>query len=251
MYHLDEYLQQGGFPEIIKDMIVKEKIMNEYFELVVYKDIIDRYKIKNTKLITWLIHSCIASAAAELSIHKTFLDLKSQSVKASKNTLYNYLSLLEDSLFLFIVSKYAHSIKKRNPLINKTYINDACFFKRIDASKNTGKKMENATYLELLRRKKPLENIHYYKNVQGEEVDFVITEGNRVTQLIQVCQEMDAMKTRQREVRALCKAGAELGCKNLIIITEDKERTEDFVWFGKKARITSNPLWKWLLREES
>ncbi|MFH1072120.1 MAG: ATP-binding protein, partial [Nanoarchaeota archaeon] len=160
MHHLDEYVQLGGYPEIIKepDPLMKDRIINEYFELIVFKDIIDRYKIKNTKLVTWLIHACILSASSELSIHKTYLDLKSKGLEASKNTLYNYLSLLEDSLTIFMVDRYSHSVKKVNPLINKVYIDDTCFFRRIDSSRNVGKKMENVVYLELMRRKRPLAN---------------------------------------------------------------------------------------------
>jgi predicted AAA+ superfamily ATPase len=250
MHHLDEYTQLGGYPEIIKesDPLIKERIINDYFELVVFKDIIDRYKIKNTKLVKWLINSCILSASSELSVHKTYLDLKSRGLKASKNTLYSYLSLLEDALMIFIVSKYVYSVKKVNPLINKIYIDDTCFFKCVDSSKNVGKKMENMVYLELMRRKNPLANIHYYKNIQGEEVDFVITEGNKVMQLIQVCQKLDDIDTKQREIRALLKAGSELKCKKLIIITEDYQGTEEAEWFGNKGKIEYIPIWKWLLK---
>lgn len=99
----------------------------------------------------------------------------------------------------------------------------------------------------MTRRKRPLANINYYKNVQGEEVDFVITEGNKVMQLIQVCQKLDDIDTKQREIRALLKASSELKCKNLIIITEDYQEIEEAEWFGNKGKIEYIPIWKWLL----
>jgi uncharacterized protein len=54
------------------------------------------------------------------------------------------------------------------------------------------------------------------------------------------------LETKNREIRALIKAGKELRCKNLLIITEDKEGEEKIEWFGDKAVIQFIPLWKWL-----
>jgi predicted AAA+ superfamily ATPase len=249
MNSVDEYLEFGGYAEIIneQDTELKTKIISEYFEIITYKDIIDRYKIKNTRLIQWLLKSSISSGASELSIRKVYLTLKSQHLQASKNTVYDYFSLLEDALFIFPISRHSFSERKKDFSINKTYINDNCFMKIVDSSKNIGKKMEQAVFLELLRRKRPLSHIFYYKNVQANEVDFVITEGNKPTQLIQVCQKVDDITTKQREIRSLIKAGSDLNCKNLIIITEDYQGTEEAKWFDNKGKITYIPLWKWLL----
>ena len=54
-------------------------------------------------------------------------------------------------------------------------------------------------------------------------------------------------KTRDREVRALLKAGKELKCSKLTVLTlrEDKEETSE--WFGIKGTITYKPLGRWLL----
>jgi predicted AAA+ superfamily ATPase len=51
--------------------------------------------------------------------------------------------------------------------------------------------------------------------VEQEEVDFVVKQGNRISELIQVCTDATGSLTRHREVRALIKAGNELNCKNL------------------------------------
>ncbi len=46
--HLNEYIEFGGFPEIIQENNNENKLrmINEYFNLVVYRDIVERYKIK-------------------------------------------------------------------------------------------------------------------------------------------------------------------------------------------------------------
>lgn len=242
---VNEYLEFGGFPEIIMEENKEDKIkiINEYFNLIIYRDIVERYKIKNTNLIKWLIKSLAMSFSKEFSVHKLYLTLKSKGIKVSKNTLYSYLSILEDSPFIFFAPKFSYSIKKREFSINKVYLCDICFTKLVEVTKNLGSKMENIVFLELERRKQSLTNIFYWKNIQHEEVDFVVKEGHKIKQLIQVCYDINDIDTKKRELRALIKASKELKCNNLLIITEDYEAEEKI----KDKRIKFIPLWKWLL----
>jgi hypothetical protein len=74
----------------------------------------------------------------------------------------------------------------------------------------------------------------------------VVREGLKVTRLIQVCREPSDPKTRRREVRALLKAGAELKCQDLAILTADTEAEEALSWFGHRGTIKFMPMFKWL-----
>jgi len=240
---LSEYLEFGGFPEITQESGEnKLKSISEYFDMIVYRDIVERYKIKNTHLIKWLIKSIITSFASEFSVHKLYLILKSRGIKLSKNTLYSYLSMLQDAMFVFFLEKFDYSIRKRELSISKAYISDVGFTKIAEASKDIGKRMENVVFLELERRKSPLTSLFYWRDVQGKEVDFVLKE-RRIKQLIQVCHNIDDYDTKKRETRALLKASKELKCSNLLIITDDKECKERI----KGKTIKYVPLWKWLL----
>lgn len=243
----NEYLKFGGFPEITleKDNETKTRIIQEYFNLIVYRDIVERYKIKNTELIRWLIKSLISSYSKEFSINKLYKILKSRGIKLSKNTLYSYASMLQDSMFVFFLPKFDYSIRKKEFSINKAYLNDVSFTKILEFSGDKGRKLENIVFLELERRKKPLSELFYWKNQQQEEVDFVIKEG-RVQKLIQVCINIDDYDTKKRELRALIKASNELKCNNLLIITGDKEGEEKIK--GKKIKFI--PAWKFLLEKE-
>jgi len=245
--HLDRYIEFGGFPEIIQEDSNenKLKIINEYFNFVIYRDIVERYKIKNTMLIKWLMRSLISSFSKEFSVHKYYLTLKSRGVKVSKNTLYTYLSMLADVLFIFQIQKFDYSVRKRDITISKVYLNDTCFSKIGEFARDIGRKMENIVFLELERRKKPLADIFYWKNRRQEEVDFVIKSPEGVEELIQVCYDPTDIDTKKREIRALLKASRELGCKNLKIITWDYEDVE--VIDGREIKFI--PLWKWLLEK--
>lgn len=84
---------------------------------------------------------------------------------------------------------------------------------------------------------------YYYKDYAQNEVDFVIKDGLKISQLIQVCYLIDNQNTKERELKSLIKASKELKCDNLLIITWDYEAKEIY----KKREIDFMPLWKWLL----
>jgi len=88
-----------------------------------------------------------------------------------------------------------------------------------------------------------LTEVHYWKDHQQNEVDFTIKQGPAVKQLIQVTHAAARDEVRDREVKSLLKAGTELRCRNLLVITWDYE---DEIR-EKNKRIKCLPLWKWLL----
>ncbi len=244
---LGEYMDFGGFPEIVSESNTETKlrIISEYFNLVVYRDVVERYKIKNTFLIKWLIKSIITSFSKEFSVHKTYLTLKSREIKASKNTLYAYTSMLQDAMFVFFLPKFSYSIRKRELSLSKAYLCDVCFAKLSEVSKDEGKKMENTVFLELERRKGPLTELSYWKDYTGKEVDFVVKEGTSIKELVQVTYASRRDGIEKRELNALINAGKELKCDDLLVITWDYEGEE------KSEGIKFVPLWKWLLESST
>jgi predicted AAA+ superfamily ATPase len=103
--YLREYLKYGGFPNIVIEKEIAERFFKEYLDLVVFRDVIERHKIKNVFIIKFLIKNMISSFAKEFSIHNLFNTLKSQNIKVSKKTLYEYALYLEDAFFSFFFNK--------------------------------------------------------------------------------------------------------------------------------------------------
>ncbi len=73
------------------------------------------------------------------------------------------------------------------------------------------------------------------------EVDFVLLTRGKVKELIQACYDTTDPDTRRRENDALIKAGKDLGCKDLKVITWDEDVK------GEGGCIDHIPLWKFLL----
>ena len=88
--------------------------------------------------------------------------------------------------------------------------------------------------------------LYYWKNLQQEEVDFVVKENTQVKELIQVCWDISDPRTKKREIRALLKAMDEFKQKKATIITEDYEAEETIT--GKA--IYYIPLHNWLLGQK-
>lgn len=243
--YLNEYLIYGGLPEIVLfDVNKKFELAQSYYNTVIKRDIIDRFKVKNEEVLKALIKLLLNST--EYSINKTYNTLKSLGYTIGKGTIQKYVRYIENSYFLVSTPIFSYKIKDQMQHPRKIYFIDTAFINAISTrfSQNLGRLYENIVAVELKRRRK---ETYYWKNAEKEEVDFLVMERDRITSLIQVCYDISDRETKQRETRALLKAGAELKCKNLMIITEDHEGMEKAEWFGKKGTIKYIPLWKWLL----
>lgn len=240
----DEYLRFGGYPEIALEQNETEKLktLKDYFDLVVYKDLVERYSIKNTKLIKWLIDYLVASLAKETSVNNIYNTLRSNQMKISKNTLYEYFSMLEDSFFIFALRRFDYSIKNEGLSIPKIYLDDHGFL-NLFSIEDFGKRMENIVYLELVReqQKRPLQKINYWKSIDNKEVDFIVRENKTVKQAIQVCYNINDERTKQRETTSLVKCLDYFKLKEGLIITKDAQYEEKVA--GKRIKIVAIADW--------
>jgi len=238
---LVEYLKIGGFPLTYK---VGRYFLSENYRDIVERDVIQRYNIKFKNALKDLAKYYVSNCAQEVSFNKlkNILNLK------SVHTVKDYSLYLSNAYLVFLLEKYSPKLKESIIAPKKVYCIDNGIVNTMGfkISENLGSLMENLVAIELLRRKsywfKEWE-VYYWKNSQQNEVDFVVKEGLKVKQLIQVTYAFGKDEIEKREVKALLKAGEELKCKNLLVITWDYE--DEVKLNGRKIKCT--PLWKWLL----
>src|SRR4030042_462086 len=243
---LHEYITLGGYPEpLIKKLDYKD-YLSTLFDSTIYKDIVKRFNIRFPNDIEDLAQQLLANTAKEFSYNNLAKTTKLKSV----STVQKYLGYLEEAFLFFQLDRFSYKPKEQIASNKKIYCIDNGFInaKAFKTSQNLGRLYENAAAICLKKMEldKTVE-IYYWKNQQQEEVDFVIKQGIKIQQLIQVCYDINDLETKNREIRALLKASKELKCKNLLVITDDKEGEEEIAWFGTKRRIRYAPLWKWLL----
>ncbi len=238
--YLEEYVQFGGFPELCcYGDILKIRTLQEYFDMVLYKDIVERYGIEKIDVMRALMRIVVKNFANRISVRKIYDILLSSGRKLSKNKMYEYFSYLEEIGFVVPLRRFSFSELQSAGSIPKFYLVDVGF-PTIFGMKDMGRRMENTVAMELQRRKhyfRPTMDVSYYLYRNGE-VDFVVNEGFEVKELIQVCYDPTDSLTRKREERSLLELSRRVGCKNLTVITWDYE--ED-------GEINYVPLWKWLL----
>lgn len=215
--HLLTYLDIGGFPGVQPlHPAARLQTLQGYVETVILRDIIERHKVTNVQLLRYMITTLIKNAAAPFSINKFYNDIKSQGYKVGKDTLYTYLSYVEDAYLLFAVPHFSESIRELQTTPKKIYVIDSGLLRANTFSQadNFGKEFENLIYVDLRRQGK---DVYYYKTKSGYEVDFVVTSKNEKPKLLQVAWDINDPETLEREERALRDAESELGIPGELI----------------------------------
>lgn len=239
-----EYLEWGGFPEVVLQREERERTLKEYFEMMLFKDVVERYGVKNIALARFIMAQIFQNFTKEISVNK--LAKSAGETAPSRVTVYDYFGKVQDSVAIFFINRLSSKAHLRESWPKKAYVCDNGLTKIAKFSEDTGKLMENLTFLELLRatNKQPLMEIYYWKEIDGE-VDFAVRRGGRVNSLIQVTYASHRKDIDRREVRALLAASKATGCKKLMVLTWGYDGSEQIE--GK--RIVFESLWRWLLEE--
>jgi predicted AAA+ superfamily ATPase len=235
---LSEFLDYGGYPEIIKseDSTLKRRLLSELYATVIQRDLIEKYSVRKTAVFRAFVNSLFGSACRNISISTIVNWFEAQGTKISSQTALNYLSYAQSAFLFFLVYPYSRKVKERNTK-PKLYVSDSGIMGLFEPDK--GKKLENAVLVELVRRG---EKIHYYKGASAD-VDFVLTKENRACQLIQVCYSINNPTTYAREINSLLNASEKLNCDDLTVVTFNENKTIK----QQKKVVKIIPAWKWLL----
>lgn len=195
---LDSYLAWGGFPEIVlADETLRPLILEEYASLMHYRDVVERYGVRNDALMRELLRHAFRNTATLLNVSKLHRDFRSLGFSVSKNTLFEYIGYLEDAFLVFLMPKQERSLRKQAHNPKKLHVIDPgliAAFKAIPG-RDVGRKLETAVFLEMRRSRK---NLFYYAN--GGEVDLCDDEGEM---FINTCWSLADPATRKRESEAM------------------------------------------------
>lgn len=241
-HHFENYLFAGGFPELtaISDPALKKKILQEYFNVMLYRDLVERYRITNLPVLRYFIRRVMEGVTSIVSPHKIFNELKSQGYRVGKNTLYEYLDAGE-AIYLFqILKKYHPSVLKQDLGEKKAYAIDNGLLNAVTFahSKDYGKLLENAVFLHLRRGERP---IFFHK--ESRECDFIMTGPGGELTPIQVTYSLSAPETAKREIAGLLDACKRLKSERGRIIT----MSEQALLREGGVTIEVLPAWQFLL----
>ena len=233
----DEYLQYGGFPEVIKvDVDDKRTIAKNIYNLLFYKDLVARFD-KNDYLLKLVVSKIAENITKEFSV--TSLANKIISVyKTSVPTVTDYFNILPEPFLTTNIYPYRSSFVQRESK-RKTYLADNSFIYINRVAPDKSRLFENLVFNYLQCR---YSEIFYYKTSNNLEVDFFIAEPERKI-LIQASYSLQDSDTREREIKSLIKAMEELNVHVGYIFTNNN--AEEIVINNKTIKVI--PFWREIL----
>lgn len=239
----EEYWETGGFPEVAGlNRMLRIKTHQEYFNAMLFRDLVERHDISHPKAVTDLAHWLVDNTGSLYSINNLTGYLKSLGHKAPKPAVSDYLEWFEDAYVLFTVRIFDASLARANTNPKKIYCVDHALVTSISSGilVNSGHLLENLVFTAL-RRVTP--DIFYYKTKAGREVDFIAGRQGPSRMLVQVCEWMADQQTRKRETTALAEAMTELKLSHGIIVTRNEEEQIQV----DSGKIDVVPAWRFLL----
>jgi predicted AAA+ superfamily ATPase len=234
IHHFLNYLNSGGFPEVVleDDADINLMRLNEYFDSILLRDIIVSKKIRESSKLIDLANYSLTNISARLSYMKM-----SKAIGLSVGSIKEYLLYLEQAYLIYQLNFFSYSLKislaiqkPRKIYCIDNGLRNAASFK---FSSDEGKLAENSIFIELKRRNL---DVYYWKG--RREVDFVVKRRDNMLMGVNVTytEVID-----EREIKALLEFKENFGerVSELILLTRNVERSED--------GITYIPIWKWLL----
>lgn len=237
---LRRYIENGGFPEVL--LTKQTKLLQKYFDDIIFKDIIDRHEIRDTNTVKRIAHFLLTNVANEYtynSIRKMF--------GVSLDLIRQYIGYIEAAYLTFSLNMFSFSLKEQAVNPRKVYCIDTGLRNVVGFkfSEDYGRLYENIVAIELKKRlSESLSEVYYWRSKQRKEVDFLVKEGLKTKEIIQVCWDIEDKKTKEREVTGLLSALKEFKLRRGLVITEDFEGEETF----GSIKIKYMPLWIWLLQ---
>ena len=234
----NDYCVGGGIPEYSKHRNLN--YLQGLYESIIFRDIVARYKLPNAVTLKKLVFFLASNCSKETS----YVALQKLLGLGSSTTISDYCGYLENSYLCFFMNRYSVSVKKQLRSPKKVYFIDHALAKTLgfSFSDDYGRMLENIVYIELRRRQY---SVYYHQD--QKECDFIIQEGNRVVEAIQVSQTLSNPLTKQREIDGLLEAMEAYSLKEGYILTENEQGEERIQSNGREYLIHIMPLWRWLL----
>lgn len=201
-----EYLEFGGFPEIVLASTKKEKgkLLEDIFTSYFQKEIEQFSDFRKTDLIRDFIVLLSENTGNILNLARF-----SSELGVSRLTLEEWLSFLKATYLIDLVPPYSRRQRVSIRKAKKIYFVDWGLAGKITPL-SVGQRFESCIF-HLLRSKGRL---FYYRKKSGVEIDFVLAEGNKNTAF-----EAKIRPTKRDEAK-LKKLSQELSIKEAVFVSE-------------------------------
>lgn len=184
---LENLLIYGSYPEIYQ--LESEKLKSQRIKYLasnyLYKDILKFSNIKNSEIILKLLQALALQIGQEVSYNEL-----ANLIGISKQTVADYISLLEKNFIIFRLSPYSGNLRKALSKLRKIYFLDLGIRNAIINNQNplnlrndVGKLWENFVIAEKYKQQFGLgfkTNYYFWRTYDKQEVDLVEEKGGQL-----------------------------------------------------------------------
>jgi uncharacterized protein len=209
----EEYLEFGGFPQVVlaENLERKKEFLMDIFKSYFEKDVQGLADFKEINKFRDLLLLLLKRVGTKLDITKL-----SNELGVSRETIYSYISFLEKTYFISLISPFTNSIDREVSGTKKIYICDNGIGKYLGNSEE-GSLLENAIFNNL----RNFGEIKYYERRSGGEVDFILPEKKTAIEV--------KNKGDEKDYSRLKKIAGDLKLKEFYIITKEFVDKKGFV----------------------
>lgn len=183
-----EYIQFGGFPAVVLEPNVERKkiLLLETFTSYFEKDAKNLADFKDMSKLRDLILLLVARTGSRLEILKL-----ANSLAVSRETIYSYLSFLEQTYFITLLPKYSGSIDRQAAGSRKLFFCDSGIV-NVLGQISLGQLFEQSVYQNFRQY-----SLNYYNRDGGNEIDFIV-DGQIALEVKLTASKLDINKLAQR-----------------------------------------------------
>ena len=227
---LDHLMLRGGFPEpcLASTGLEANRWRQQYFTDLVREDVLEFSRIHEISAMRTFVEMLRDRVGSPLSLASMARDLQ-----ISSPTLKKYLEILEALYIVFVVHPWHQNIARSLLQAPKVYFYDTAYVRG-----DEGIRFENAVANMLLKHSNYLEDslgqahgLHYIRNKEGGEIDFVLTQQEQITHLIE-CKLSKSSISKTLRTKA-----AQFSQAEAIQLTRTLDQTEnrEGVWLKKAS----------------
>ena len=211
----DEYCTYGGFPEIVlmEDVSEKKYLIQDIINSYINIDLVQIADIRKTKEITSLIRILASRIGSKLDITKI-----SNLADLSRQTVENYIYLLENTYFIKTIPVYSLNTDREIVKARKVYFLDNGIATQF-ADLSSGSKFENAIFNQLHH----YGEVNYYQLKTGQEIDFIIDK--------KIAFEVKETAS-ETDYRRLMRLASKVNIEKGFVLGKNSTNFDNYIWGG-------------------
>ena len=168
----------GMYPDVINNLGDEVEVLKELTNSYLYKDILAFSGIRKPQVLEKLLRALALQIGNEVSYNEL-----SQLVGVDKNTVSNYIDILEKGYVIFRLTSFSRNLRNEIKTNQKIYFYDTGVrnaiignFNALDSRSDTGGLWENFLISERIKKlayENSLANSYFWRTRQQQEIDYV------------------------------------------------------------------------------